>query len=337
MEMSLTCLKLAGMFPRVIERDWKIIDGRTCSRAGKVSFACLVFSVLFAFIRFAFFVHVLFVEVPDMYGGETMFDRLGSRIWDCSYFVWELVTVISVFFKHKAIKSCCNKVFILMHLYGISPKEVKAPISQKSLLNPIVGIFFYIIGYIFSSHAFSYVQSTLLVIQVLSSLIFVSFCRTLNQYLALLQCKVHSIDQAVLSKLQARPLYHSKHFLNILMRKDSIKCLYFQPSLGRTTNLIKENRNPELLIHLRLQEVIDILSREFMDSVGPGILIQLTNSIVTLTLGSYFMIKAASTHTLNTNGSGYFALYALYIALAFITMAGPQSIEVSIILPESFT
>ena len=327
MESYLNCLKLIGLFPRVIEKDWEIIDGRLCSKATKRSFGFLVLSVLLILLRIGFLA-LFFNEDRVAYAGHTAFDYLGSFIWDGFFLVCEFLVVLSVVHNNKKIKNYVNKVILLFHLNGTSKKQVKIPIFTKSIQNPLVGILLAAIGQIIAQEDLSFTRSVHCIVSLLSVIIFVTFCLMSVDHLAVLQFKLHSFNQTFLSKLQAHDLSDPNHILNQFLYKKTIKRTHIEQLNERKNGSFDTKRNPELLIHLRLQEVVDSLSREFMNAVGPSVLILMTSCIVSVTFGIYFLIKALDADAYTLISSGSFVLYAMYVVVAFISMNGTLCTQV---------
>ena len=322
MELPLILLKFAGMFPRVIENDWKIIEGCLYNRVGKVSFGFLVFSVLFVILRMICFPLFLLFK-NELLHTDTMFDIMGSKMWDGNYFVCDFLSVISVLSNHKRIKNVYNKMFLITYLYKIPQGTLKIPMYF------LVGFLISGSGLVLSLLVSFSIENVMCCISVINVVIFACFCHLSTEYLALLQSGVHSADQAFLSKLQKRDLSDPKHFLNILLYKSTAKCTQIDFFVDREINVSVENCNPKLAFHLRLQEVIDSLVQEFMDSVGVTILIQIVNGIVSLTFGFYFIIKTSQFSSVFFMASALFSLYELYVIVAFVSMANILNREVS--------
>ena len=258
MELSLILLRLTGMFPRVLKRDWELSDGRRCSRFGKFFFfSLLVLSVMPVLLRFVRLVMSISGKDTLVYATGTMFDLMGSKIWNCNYVACELLTVTSVLLSSKRIRHFYDKIFILLHLYGVSSEEIKKKLSGNSFLSPWVGVCFCSMGIIFTSHQASVMHFLLAVQLEITALVFVSLCCSSVHCLAVLQLRVHSLDQTVLSRLQTQSLPDPNHFPKLLLSRKSVEQARLQFFFfKKIINSSLQNRNPKLLIHLRLQEVI---------------------------------------------------------------------------------
>ena len=331
MESPLVFLKFSGMFPRIIDNGWGMFDGRSCSRVGKVSLIFLVLSMLSVLLRITLLVVIFAFDYSYAYSDNTVFDLMGSRIWDANYLVCELLTAISVLSNHKMIKICFNKIFLLFHLCRMSPEDNYEIIPTKSILSPWVGACLSFTGLIFKFHTLSLLHTAFCVLSIITVLNFIGFCRSTMQYLATLQSKIHSFDQTVLSKFQNYALSDKNHFLNILLYRKSLKHTQIQQYFEKEWRTEFKNRNPVPLLHLRLQEILDSLIHEFMDSVGLAILVQMANITVTLTFGTYFTIKSLRSPSFSFVASVFFLLYAIYVAFSFINMTSILNLEVSLL------
>ena len=330
MESYLTSLKLVGMFPRVIEDDFEIRKGYSHRWIGKVSFKYLVFSVLSILVRIISSIAFLTMENFAPLAMETEFDLTGNSIWNAMYFLSELLTSVCVFLSNKRIKNCYNKINLLLPLLKNPSKAGKVTIWRISFQNPCIGIFLYCTAvFIFGLNHLSFVQKILYFCNAIPTFIFAIFCHITIQYIALLQSKIHLLDQTVLNELQRRDLSDTEHFLNILLYMNTVKRTCLHKSFQSKGYI---QRNPVLAIHLRLQEVIDYLSKEFVDSVGLAILIQIVYCTVSFTLGSYFLIKSLSLPSLVPFGQSFILLYSLYLVFLFLSMESFLTKEVSFYL-----
>ena len=332
MNFSLACLKFTGMFPRIIENDHKISGSQTCCRVGKISLEYLVFSGLSVLFRIILLTILFASGDSAVYASKTVFDFVGSMIWDGYNFVCELLTVLSVLYHHRKIKNCCNKAFVLIQLYEMSPSKTVCSVLSNSFLIPLYGTALCFIGLSFSAHSYSFIQIVLCSVSTISIATFIIFCRSSVHYFSMMQSKVHSLNESALHKLQAHDLSDPKHVLNIILYKKTTQWAHVRPHFERKQAASLEKRNHLLLIHLRLQEVLDSLIHDLVDSLSFGILIQLSNSVVTTTLGFYFSIKCLSLNSFDLFGSVFFTIYGLYLALAFVTLTSSLAREVSDLL-----
>ena len=334
MKSHLILLKFAGMLPSVVEGNWKSQEGHLCPRVGKVSLGFLVFSVLSVLLRIIMLLWIYFSDgLLALYTDDTKFDITGNRIIILSFFLCDLFTTLSLLFNHKKIKNWCNKMLFLSNLLGIIPQQMKRRhILPRSLLgNPFLEFIHYLTAFVCLVTAFSVMQSIYFTIVDLALFAFTLFCCSSIRYLTFLQSKVHSLDQLVLGKFQTRKLSDPHHILNVLLYRKAMKLTHLQQS-GRG-KITRKNRYPMVAIYLRLQEVVDCLVQEFMESVGLTILIQMTCFIVACTMSSYFLIKSLISPVINAYGivinNCMMSSYVICLALAFTSMSNTLSKEVS--------
>ena len=267
-----------------------------------------------------------------LYTDDTKFDITGNRIVILSFFLCDLFTTLSLLFNHKKIKNWCNKMLFLSNLLGILHHQRRHILPRSLLGNTFLEFIHYLTAFVFLVTAFSVMQSIYFTIVDLALFAFTLFCCSSIRYLTFLQSKVHSLDQLVLGKFQTRKLSDPHHILNVFLYSNGMKLAHLQHSVGTQNTEIIKNRNPMAAIYLRLQEVVDCLVQEFMESVGLTILIQMACCMVTCTIASYFLIKSLISTLISTYGIVVNILSMLYVlctALTFVNMSNALSKEVS--------
>ena len=321
MDFSLKLLRLVGMFPRDIQSRFlpNREGGQKVHFVGRISFSLATFSVICYSVRGLLIIFLL-TEILDIYSDRSVFDLIGNILWESCFLLSEMVTVFCILVNNKWLARCCNKIFSLSCLFGVKETESKLSLTQRIGFGLDFVFLFGSASMVFYLTEKSVSHVLLYVYTLFSNFVFLLCCCSVSHSLAVLQAKVHNLPPITSGIHLAFDNSNPVHFSNKIFGEKNAEFLsYFTYNEHKT-------ESHRLLIHLRLQEAVNSLAVDFMDAVGFGILVQVGNDIISITLGTYFAIKTLySTHVLHNIG---FVINSSFFCYKFANMSMDWNREV---------
>ena len=322
--LALRLLRLAGLFPREIHSSFiPAKEGRqVIHRVGRVSLGFTLLSVS-CFVARIVLINILVVEFFNIFSNETIFDIFGSVLWVISSVISELLTAVSVAWNNKKLKYCFNKISFLNCVYWLSKEQLKPFHSQKLAFSSVFVSMFCSVVWLVKVNSLSFFQIAVTVYKFISNFLFLVFCCSVTHNLAVLQASVQNIDPFILDKLLSANPICQRNFENKMHPSRYSKSIEY--SASRQGNFGKCS----LAVHLRMQQVVDSSVATFMDAVGIGILIQIGEIIVSITLGMYFIIKAVFDFDINQIATIGVLMGQVFTCYQFSSMSTELNKEVS--------
>ena len=312
------------MFPREIQSESPLLeDGRKqLYRIGKLSLRFTLFSLTFFFVRIILLIFLV-TEMLKSNSFESVFDIFGNVFWGLTDFLCELMTVTSIISNHKKLTRYFNKILFLNDFYGIEEKDSTQSVRKFGIclmLAFLSSIFtsFGILGLTFLQTASgSYVFFTFF--------IFVYFCCSSCHNLAVLQARVHNLDDSAINILSSKHFSSQNKLLNKGFCKQFLKSVtgYSLPTESNGSHL-------RLSVHLRMQKMVDSLTDELMRAIAIGIVIYMAKCIISMTFGSYFIIKSVSSRSITFLHDTCFTMSSCFACYQFVNMSNNLSNEVSV-------